>query len=39
MLSDAYIKFNRLDDAEKLLKQTIEFSEKNKAKYNLNWNL
>lgn len=35
MLADSYVNFNRLEDAEKLLKETIEFSEKNKIKYNL----
>jgi signal transduction histidine kinase len=35
MLADSYVNFNRLEDAEHLLKQTILFSEKNKIKYNL----
>jgi signal transduction histidine kinase/CheY-like chemotaxis protein len=35
MLSDSYMSFNKLDIAEKLLKETLEFSKKNKLRYNL----
>jgi len=35
MLSDAYISFNKFKIAEKLLKQTLQFSKRNKLKYNL----
>lgn len=35
MLADALVRFNRTDEAEKLLKETIEFSEKNQLRYNL----
>ncbi len=35
MLADAFVDFNRLDDAEQLLKETIVFSEQNNLKYNL----
>lgn len=35
MLSNAYVTFNRLEDAENLLKQTLDFSESNNVKYNL----
>lgn len=35
MLADTYVRYNRLDEAEQLLKQTIVFSKKNKIKYNL----
>jgi hypothetical protein len=32
MLSDSYMSFNKLDIAEKLLKETLEFSKKNKLR-------
>ena len=35
MLADAYVSFNRIHEAEKILKNAISFSEKNKLKYNL----
>lgn len=35
MLADAYVNFNKLKEAEDILKQTIEFSERNGIKYNL----
>ncbi len=35
MLADALVHFNRTDEAEKIMKETIEFSEKNQLKYNL----
>lgn len=34
MLADAYVSFNRIDEAEKLLNETILFSEQNNLKYN-----
>lgn len=35
MLADALVHFNRTNEAENILKETIEFSEQNQLKYNL----